>query len=107
MQFYLQASVVEKVSKKDYWLTRLEVIFGCVVTDVVAFFICAATLFNPGSARSTMTEAAIALKPFASQFASLLIGVGLVNASLLSAAILPMATAYSICEGMGFESGMD
>ena len=112
MQFYLQASVVEKgVTRKDYWLTRLDVLFGCIVTDVIAFFIvvaCAATLFRSGHGQiNDAAEAAIALKPFAGHFASLLFGIGLVNASLLSAAILPLATAYNVCEGMGFESGVD
>jgi Mn2+/Fe2+ NRAMP family transporter len=112
MQFYLQASIVEKgVTKKDYWMTRLDVIFGCIVTDVIAFFIvvaCAATLFKSGHGEiNDAAEAAMALKPFAGQFASLLFGVGLLNASLLSAAILPLATAYNVCEGMGFESGVD
>jgi Mn2+/Fe2+ NRAMP family transporter len=112
MQFYLQASVVEKgVSRKDYRLARWDVIVGCIVTDVVAFFIvvaCAATLFKSGHGEiNDAAEAAIALKPFAGQFASLLFGIGLVNASLLSAAILPLATAYNVCEGLGFESGVD
>ena len=112
MQFYLQASVVEKgTSKKDYRLARWDVILGCVVTDVVAFFIvvaCAATLFKSGHGEITdAAQAALALKPFAGEFASLLFGVGLVNASLLSAAILPLATAYNVCEGMGFECGVD
>ncbi len=112
MQFYLQASIVEKgVTKKDYWLTRIDVIFGCIVTDVIAFFIvvaCAATLFKSGHGEiNDAADAALALKPFAGHFASLLFGVGLVNASLLSAAILPLATAYNVCEGMGFESGVD
>ena len=112
MQFYLQASIVEKgVSKKDYRLARWDVILGCVVTDVVAFFIvvaCAATLFKSGHGEiSDAAEAALALKPFAGRFATLLFGIGLVNASLLSAAILPLATAYNVCEGLGFESGID
>ena len=112
MQFYLQASLVEKgVTKKDYRLARWDVILGCIVTDVVAFFIvvaCAATLFKSGHGEiNDAAEAALALKPFAGPFASLLFGVGLVNASLLSAAILPLATAYNVCEGMGFESGVD
>ena len=112
MQFYLQASVVEKgVSKKDYRLARWDVVLGCVVTDIVAFFIvvaCAATLFKSGHGEiDDAAEAALALKPFAGEFASLLFGIGLVNASLLSAAILPLATAYNVCEGMGFESGVD
>ncbi len=112
MQFYLQASMVEKgVSKRDYRLARWDVVLGCIVTDVIAFFIvvaCAATLFKSGHGEiHDAADAALALKPFAGQFASLLFGVGLVNASLLSAAILPLATAYNVCEGLGFESGVD
>jgi Mn2+/Fe2+ NRAMP family transporter len=112
MQFYLQASVVEKgVTKKDYRLARWDVVLGCIVTDVIAFFIvvaCAATLFKSGHGEiSDAAEAAVALKPFAGKFATLLFGAGLVNASLLSAAILPLATAFNVCEGLGFESGVD
>jgi NRAMP (natural resistance-associated macrophage protein)-like metal ion transporter len=112
MQFYLQASVVEKgVSKRNYNLCRLDVVIGCIVTDVVAFFIvvaCAATI-HKGHVQdiSDVGEAAKALAPFAGRFASLLFGVGLINASLMSAAILPLATTYNICEGLGFESGID
>ncbi len=112
MQFYLQASVVEKgVDKRQYSLTRWDVILGCIVTDVIAFFIvvaCAATLFESGHRDITdAAQAAVALQPVAGKFASLLFAVGLVNASLLSAAILPLATAYNVCEGVGFESGID
>jgi NRAMP (natural resistance-associated macrophage protein)-like metal ion transporter len=112
MQFYLQASIVEKgISIKDYRLSRWDVILGCIVTDVIAFFIvvaCAATLYQSGHRDITdPAEAAIALRPFAGQFATLLFAVGLINASLLSAAILPLATAYNVCEGLGFESGVD
>ena len=112
MQFYLQASIVEKgVSRQDYRLTRWDVILGCIVTDVIAFFIvvaCAATLHKSGHGEiNDAAEAALALKPFAGQFAALLFGVGLVNASVLSAAILPLATAYNVCEGLGFESGVE
>ena len=112
MQFYLQASVVEKgIDKKHYPLTRLDVIIGCIVTDVIAFFIvvaCAATLYQSGNRDiSDVGQAAMALRPFAGRFASLLFAVGLVNASLLSAAILPLATTYNICEGVGFEAGID
>jgi len=112
MQFYLQASVVEKgISKKDLNLCRIDVILGCVVTDVIAFFIvvaCAATIFRSNHREiSDVAEAAKALAPFAGHFAALLFGVGLVNASLMSAAILPLATTYNICEGLGFESGID
>jgi Mn2+/Fe2+ NRAMP family transporter len=112
MQFYLQASMVEKgVTKKDYRFARWDVVLGCIVTDVIALFIvvaCAATLFKSGHGEiNDAAEAAATLKPFAGQFASLLFGLGLVNASLLSAAILPLATAYNICEGLGFESGVE
>jgi NRAMP (natural resistance-associated macrophage protein)-like metal ion transporter len=112
MQFYLQASIVEKgVSKHNYNLSRLDVIFGCIVTDVIAFFIvvaCAATIFHSQHREiSDVAEAAKALAPFAGKFAAILFAVGLVNASLMSAAILPLATAYNICEGLGFESGID
>jgi NRAMP (natural resistance-associated macrophage protein)-like metal ion transporter len=112
MQFYLQASIVEKgVSKRNYGLTRIDVIFGCIVTDVIAFFIvvaCAATIFHSQHREITdVAEAAKALEPFAGRFAAILFAIGLVNASLMSAAILPLATAYNICEGLGFESGVD
>jgi len=112
MQFYLQASIVEKgVSKRNYGLSRIDVIFGCIVTDVIAFFIvvaCAATIFHSQHREITdVAEAAKALVPFAGKFAAILFAVGLVNASLMSAAILPLATAYNICEGLGFESGVD
>jgi Mn2+/Fe2+ NRAMP family transporter len=112
MQFYLQASIVEKgISKRNYGLSRIDVIFGCIVTDVIAFFIvvaCAATIFHSEHREITdVADAAKALAPFAGKFAAILFAVGLVNASLMSAAILPLATAYNICEGLGFESGID
>ncbi|HZU24013.1 MAG TPA: Nramp family divalent metal transporter [Bryobacteraceae bacterium] len=112
MQFYLQASIVEKgVSRRDYRTAKWDVIIGCIVTDVIAFFIvvaCAATLYVSGHRElGDASEAAVALRPFAGRFAAALFGIGLVNASLLSAAILPLATAYNICEGLGFDSGVD
>lgn len=112
MQFYLQAAVVERgVDVRHYALCRLDVIIGCIVTNVVAFFIvvaCGATIYRNGHPEITdAAQAAAALRPFAGKFAALLFGVGLVNASLLSAAILPLATSYNICEGLGFESGID
>jgi len=112
MQFYLQASIVEKgIGKKEYGLSKWDVIIGCVITDVVAFFIvvaCAATLYVTGQHDiGDAAEAAAALRPLVGQFASLLFAVGLVNAALLSAAILPLATAYNICEGLGVESGIN
>ncbi len=110
MQFYLQAAVVEKgVRKEEYWASRIDVIAGCIVTDVVALFIivaCAATLFPAGIRIETAKDAALALGPIAGRHASLLFAVGLANASLFSASILPLATAYYICEGMGWEAGV-
>jgi NRAMP (natural resistance-associated macrophage protein)-like metal ion transporter len=112
MQFYLQASIVEKgTSPREYRLARWDVIIGCIVTDVIAFFIvvaCAATMFKSGQHNlDDAAQAAQALAPFAGSFARLLFAIGLVNASLLSAAILPLATAYNVCEGLGFESGVE
>jgi NRAMP (natural resistance-associated macrophage protein)-like metal ion transporter len=112
MQFYLQAAVVERgVDARHYNLCRLDVIVGCIVTDVIAFFIvvaCAATIYHPNHPEFTdVAQAATALRPFAGKFAALLFAIGLINASLLSAAILPLATSYNICEGLGFESGID
>jgi Mn2+/Fe2+ NRAMP family transporter len=112
MQFYLQASIVEKgIGKRQYALSRWDVILGCIVTDVIAFFIvvaCAATLYKSGVHNiNDAAEAAQALGPLAGHSAKLLFAVGLVNASMLSAAILPLATAYNICEGLGVESGVN
>src|SRR5579884_1472906 len=112
MQFYLQAAVVEKgVDTRHYGLCRLDVITGCIVTDVIAFFIvvaCGATIYHSNHNEiADVAQAAVALRPFAGKFAALLFAVGLINASLLSAAILPLATSYNICEGLGFESGVD
>jgi Mn2+/Fe2+ NRAMP family transporter len=112
MQFYLQAAVVEKgIDSRHYALCRLDVIIGCIVTDVIAFFIvvaCGATIYHSNHPEiNDVAQAALALRPFAGKFASLLFAVGLINASLLSAAILPLATAYNVCEGLGFEAGID
>jgi Mn2+/Fe2+ NRAMP family transporter len=112
MQFYLQASVVEKgITRRTLNLCRIDVISGCIFTDVIAFFIvvaCAATIYTTGSHEiSDAADAARALVPFAGRFAGALFAVGLINAALMSAAILPLATTYNICEGLGFESGID
>jgi NRAMP (natural resistance-associated macrophage protein)-like metal ion transporter len=111
MQFYLQASLVEKgITARQYKASRLDVISGCIFTDVVAWFIvvaCAATLFVSGHRNiATATEAAVALRPLAGQYAYILFAAGLFNASLFAASILPISTAYSVCEGLGFESGV-
>src|SRR5512138_3179729 len=112
MQFYLQSSVVEKESKvSDYGQVRIDVILGSVMAVVVAFFIviaCAATLHREGVHDvSSAADAARALAPLAGRYASWLFAVGLANASLFAASILPLATAYSVCEGLGLEAGVD
>jgi Mn2+/Fe2+ NRAMP family transporter len=111
MQFYLQAAVVEKgITVKDYKESRVEVIVGCVVMVIVAFFIivaCAAAVWQKGPREITdAADAAKALKPFG-QYAFLLFAGGLLNASLFAASIQPLSTAYSVCEGLGFESGVN
>ena len=111
MQFYLQSSIVEKgVTKRQYKASRLDVISGCIFTDVVAWFIivaCAATLYVHGYHNiSDAKDAAQALRPLAGDYAYILFAVGLFNASLFAASILPLSTAYTVCEGLGFESGV-
>ncbi|HEY7284802.1 MAG TPA: Nramp family divalent metal transporter [Vicinamibacterales bacterium] len=112
MQFYLQASVVEKgVTMRQYRASRLDVIVGCLFSNAVAWFIivaCAATLHAAGKFTiETGADAAQALRPLAGEYAYLLFAGGLLNASLFAASILPISTAYAVCEGLGFESGLD
>lgn len=112
MQFYLQASVVEKgIAVKNYAASRLDVIVGSLFTDLVAWFIivaCAATLYVHGlGAINVPADAAEAMKPLAGPYAFLLFAFGLFNASLFAASILPLSTAYTVCEGLGLESGVD
>ena len=111
MQFYLQAAVVEKgVTAKEYKESRIEVIVGCIAMTIIAFFIivaCAGAIYKvqPRDIQSA-EEAALGLKPFG-QYAYLLFAAGLFNASLFAACILPLSTSYSVCEGLGFESGVN
>ena len=112
MQFYLQSSVVEKgITIKQYAMSRLDVIVGSFFTDIVAWFIivaCAATLWKHGIRNINVpADAAQAMKPLAGEFASILFAAGLFNASFFAASVLPISTAYSVCEGLGFESGVD
>ena len=111
MQFYMQSSVIEKGIKiADYKYTIWDVVAGCVITVVVAFFIivsCAATLHVNGIQINEAKDAAMALKPFAGALASQVFAFGLFVASVFSAAILPLATAFIICEAFGFEAGID
>jgi len=112
MQFYLQSSIVEKgITIRQYKASRLDVIVGCIFTDLVAWFIivaCAATLYVHGMRDIVVpSDAAEAMKPLAGDFAFILFAAGLFNASVFAASILPLSTAYTVCEGMGFESGLD
>jgi Mn2+/Fe2+ NRAMP family transporter len=111
MQFYLQSAIVEKgVRLDDYPLSRLDVVLGCVVTDVVAFFIvlaCSATIHRAGGHIESAADAAVALRPLAGEWASALFAFGLFNASLFAASILPLSTSYYVCEAFGWESGID
>ncbi len=120
MQFYIQSAVVEKgVRIKDYPYSRIDVITGAIITDVIAFFIvvaCGATIFvhnahlAPGQhpfSVNTAGDVAIALQPLAGKYAALLFAIGLLNAAIFTASILPLSTAYYVCEAFGFESGVE
>src|SRR5262252_8161207 len=111
MQFYLQSSIVEKgVTRRQLKASQLDVITGCIFTDLVAWFIivaCAATLYAHGYRNvQDAKDAAQALRPLAGDYAYILFSMGLFNASLFAASILPLSTAYTVCEGLGFESGV-
>lgn len=119
MCFYLQAAIVEKgVRVRDYSLSRIDVVFGCFVTDFMSFFmiLCtAATIYafnhlHPGAPPiqiNQASDAAVALVPLAGAFASTLFALGILNAGIFTASILPLSTAYYVCEAGGFEAGVD
>ena len=111
MQFYLQSAVVEKnIKLRDYKHSRTDVIIGSFIVNIVALFIivaCAATLFKAGIKIHTASDAALALAPLAGKYCSALFAFGLLNASLFAASILPLSTAYVVCEGMGWEEGVN
>ncbi|MCX5886945.1 MAG: divalent metal cation transporter [Proteobacteria bacterium] len=111
MQFYLQSSIVDKGLKVgDYRYARFDVIQGSIIVNVVAFFIivvCAATLFRDGIRIETAKDAALSLYPLAGKYCSWLFAFGLLNASLFAASILPLSTAYFVCEGLGWEASID
>ncbi|HTZ11180.1 MAG TPA: Nramp family divalent metal transporter [Candidatus Margulisiibacteriota bacterium] len=111
MQFYMQSAVIEKKLKiENYKFAFWDVVVGCVATVVVAFFIivaCAATLNKNGIIINEAKDAALSLKPFAGAFASELFAFGLFVASVFSATILPLATAFYVCEAFGFEAGIN
>jgi NRAMP (natural resistance-associated macrophage protein)-like metal ion transporter len=111
MQFFLQSSIAEKgIRKEEYKVSRLDVFIGCGITEIIAFFIivtCATTLFAQGIRINEASEAALALKPLAGNYAFLIFAISLANASLLGAIIVPLATSYYICEAMGWERGVN
>jgi len=111
MQFYQQAAIVEKgVAVEDYRYSRIDVVAGCLFTSIVAFFIivaCAETLHANHVEVETAADAAQALRPIAGAYCAALFAFGLFNASLFSASVLPLATAYSVCEAFGWEMGVN
>lgn len=111
MQFYMQSSVIEKKLKmRNYKYSLIDIVVGCVATVVVAFFImiaCASTLHENGIQINEAKDAALALKPLAGAIASQVFAFGLFIASIFSATILPLATAFYVCEAFGFEAGID
>ncbi len=118
MQFYIQSAIVEKgVRVKEYPYSRIDVISGALITDIIAYFIVvssAATIFVFNQAHphhminvSDAGDVAGALVPLAGKYASLLFAIGLLNAAIFTASILPLSTAYYVCEAFGFESGVE
>jgi Mn2+/Fe2+ NRAMP family transporter len=111
MQFYLQSSVVEKNIKiRNLKHSQADVLAGSFIVNIVAFFIivvCASTLFPAGIRIETAADAALSLKPLAGKYCTYLFAFGLLNASLFAASILPLSTAYTVCEGMGWEEGVN
>jgi Mn2+/Fe2+ NRAMP family transporter len=111
MQFYMQSAVIEKGLKiEEYSYTLWDVVIGSIATVVVAFFIivaCASTLHENGIVINEAKDAALALKPLAGALASQVFAFGLFIASIFSATILPIATAFYVCEAFGFEAGVD
>lgn len=119
MQFYIQAAVVEKgIRKEQYGDSRIDVIAGATFTDIIAYFIvvaCAATIYihnlhMPAThqiAVNDVGDVAVALQPLAGKFAAVLFAIGLLNAAIFTASVLPLSTAYYVCEAFGFERGID
>lgn len=110
-QFFIQAAVVDKmVPWKQYVYTKYEIYVGSVMMTTIDFFIvvaCAATLFPENIVVASAQDAATALQPFLGDAARYLFGIGLLSVSVLAAGVLPLATAYVVCEAFGFESGLD
>jgi NRAMP (natural resistance-associated macrophage protein)-like metal ion transporter len=111
MLFYLQASMVDKgMGMQDLRAARVDVTVGSIVLSVVAFFIilaCSATLFKAGIVVEEASQAALALEPVAGRYCAWLFAFGLFNASMFASSILPLSTAYTVCEAFGWESSLD
>jgi NRAMP (natural resistance-associated macrophage protein)-like metal ion transporter len=119
MQFYIQAAVVDKgVGEEEYGLSRIDVVSGALFTDFIAYFIIVASaatiyihnLHVPAAHQIVVNDAsdvAVALQPLAGKFAALLFALGLLNAAVFTASILPLSTAYYVCEAFGFERGIE
>ncbi len=119
MQFYIQAAVVDKgIQEEEYPMSRVDVVSGALFTDFIAFFIIvasAATIYlhnlhvSPAHQLQVNdpSDVAVALAPLAGKFSALLFAVGLLNAAIFTASILPLSTAYYVCEAFGFERGID
>ncbi|MDQ6932407.1 MAG: Nramp family divalent metal transporter [Candidatus Eremiobacteraeota bacterium] len=118
MQFYIQSSIVEKgIRVRDYAFSRIDVLFGCFITDFMSFFMILATaatifVFNVAHPHhqyiiNETSDAARALEPIAGGFAAILFGFGILNAGIFTASILPLSTAFFVCEAGGFESGVN
>ena len=109
MQFYQQSAIADKGLKpEDYAFERLDVVVGSLFAVAIAIFItvsCAATIHARGLRIETAQDAARALAPLAGPYAAALFALGLLNASVFAAAILPLSTAYTVCEAFGWESG--
>ncbi|MGZ7068518.1 MAG: Nramp family divalent metal transporter [Methanobacterium sp.] len=110
MHFYLQASVVEKkIPVEDLKYSKIDAITGAVVVNIFAFFIivaCAATIFKNGIPVNNVVDISLALVPLVGKYAAVLFAFGLLNASLFAASVLPLSTAYPVCEILGYESGV-
>jgi len=108
---FIQSYAVDKrLTLADLRFERIDVVVGALMTGVIGFFIviaCAATLHASGHSIVDARDAAVALRPLAGSFASALFGAGLVGAALLAASILPLSTAYSVSEALGYEASLD
>lgn len=111
MMFYIQSSVVEKgITLQNLKYSKIDAIFGAIVVNIVAFFIvvaCAATINANGIQVNNVADVSSALAPLAGQYASILFALGFLNASLFAASILPLSTAYYVCESLGVEAGVN